>query len=296
MTVARDLHTDNIVLGAGEIYVDILGAGDALQGERYLGDSVGGTVSVTSERTTIQSGDGAVAQDLVDIVRSVSRTVGFTLHDISIENWRLFLIGTEDSRQIAASAVTDEQYSNLKKGLWYQVGAGGESPGGVGPLKKSAKTDFTGKTGSSGSTAAVIAWSTKLNTSGVREYFDFDGTSKLASPTLLIDVDAGRFQWLVADAAEGARLTYTPAEARTVKQAKATSEPEQLTCALRYIEDGTGARRNVYVRKCNLVPSGEMALKARDTEQQMAFTAAVQAPPAGWPSITIDDLPLSPES
>ena len=82
--------------------------------------------------------------------------------------------------------------------------------------------------------------------------------------------------------------------ARTVAQAKTDAAVRRITCALRYIEDAAAGRgRNVYVRKCSLVPGGETSLKSREAEQQMQFTATVQAAGGDWPDIVIDDAALT---
>ncbi len=276
MTISRDGHKNNVILGSGELYIDVLDANDGLTGERYLGDAVGATLSLATERTTIQSGTGQVAQDLVDVVRSVSRTLGFTIRDMSIDNWRAFIIG-EDAQtsdrevSVAASAVTDESWGDVKAGRSIQLGAKASNPSGVGAVGAATDSAGAGKT-------------------SVKS----DSTSVAQSGKWKLDEKAGRILFL--DDVSDVKVTYTPS-AKTVGRAIAGSEPKQLTCALRYIEDtASGKGRNVFVRKCVLVPGGEMALMSRETEQQMAFTATVQEPPTGWPSLVIDDLPLNPEA
>ena len=272
MTVARQEHESNVVLGAGEVYIDVLD-GDDLQGERYLGDSVGATLSLTTERTTIQSGDGQVARDLVDIVRSVSRTIGFTVRDMSIENWALFLIGVTDDEAVAASAGTTN-LGTVKKDRWYQLGRSASNPSGVGAVGAAADVAAAGKTSVMASTTSGGA-----------------AAATVQAANWELDEKAGRIKFLKD--LYRVVVAHTPKEARTVNQAKVDANTKQIVCALRYIEDAaSGMSRNVYVRKCTLVPAGEMQLKSRDTEQQMAFTATVAASPDAYPDITIDDLPI----
>ncbi len=273
MSLARSNHTTNTVLGAGEIYIDIHDDNGRTGKERYLGDSVGATLSVTSERTTIQSGDGAVAQDLVDIVRSVSRTFGFTLRDSSLANWALFLIGT-DKAGIAArtedgSEVADETFGAVKKGQTVQLGATALLPMGIGAIKNKP----TAKDGDSAVTAVNVETSAD----------DIDSSS-----VLLVDLENGRVTAL-ADVAN-LKVTYTPTKQAGTRRAEATAAASQITCSIRYLEDdpAAGKGRSVYISKCNLVPGGEAALKSRDTEQQMAFTATVQDPGGGNPAIVVD--------
>ena len=265
MTIARDEHTNNVVLGSGELYIDLLDSDDELTGERFLGDGVGATLSITTERTTIQSGTGQVAQDLVDVVRSVSRSIGFTVRDMSIDNWRVFLIGddaadADRSVAVAAAQVVDEGWGDMKAGMSIQLGSKSSNPSGVGAVGKTI-------TMKSNTTATPAANKWKL------------------------DATAGRIYFL-ADVAD-VKVTYSPVS-KTVNRAIAGTAPKQIVCAVRYIEDtGSGDGRNVYARKCVLVPNGEIALMSRDTEQQMAFTASIQPAPTGWPSVVIDNLALS---
>ena len=281
MSLARSNHTTNTVLGAGEIYIDIHDDDGRTGKERYLGDSVGATLSVTSERTTIQSGDGAVAQDLVDFVRSVSRTFGFTLRDSSVANWALFLIGKEADgiaeRTSDGSEVADETFGQVKKGETVQLGATAGNPMGVGRVKSKP----TAKNGDD----AIVATDIETSTDDIG-----------ASSKLLVDLASGRVTAL-ADIAD-LKVTYTPAGAAkgeadyqpATGRAQATTEAAQITCSIRYLEDdpAAGKGRNVYISKCNLAPGGEAALKSRDTEQQMAFTATVQDPGGGNPAIVVD--------
>jgi len=277
MTLARTEHNTNIVLGAGEIYFDRQDADGNYTGERYLGDSVGATLSLATERTTIQSGDGAVAQDLVDIVRSVSRTMGFTLRDSSIANWALFLIGDEETETIAAdAAIAEHSLGALKVGRWAQVGRTSTRPNGVGAINK---TGFVAKDGNTAIAANTIHYSDESGDPG-------------ADDKLLVDLKTGRVQALSADI--GNLKVACTAVGRKISRAKATADARRLEGALRYLEDDptAGKGRSVYVRKCNLAPGGEAALKSRDTEQQLAFTASVQDPTDDgdnkYPAISID--------
>lgn len=273
MTTARTQHTTNTVLGNGELYVDLFEDGAPTGAERYLGDSVAATISVTSERTTIQSGDGAVAQDLVDIVRSVSRSMGMTLRDSSLANWALFLIGETDSEAVAANEASTV-IAGMKVDRWYQLGQSADNPSGPGEINEVVKGKV--KIGASGAARAAIS---------DEDYVKLEFDLKLARVRLTAAGSGSNVDF---------EFAYTPSAARTVKQAKATTQASQLTCALRYIEDdpAAGSGRNVYIRKCNLVPGGESALKSRDTEHQLAFTATVQDPGDGYPAIVIDGKEL----
>ena len=122
-----DKRTDNILIGAGEVYLDIH-EGGAATGERYLGDAVGAELEVAAEETTVFSGSGPVARELTRIARSVTRTARLTLHDISLENLALFTVG--DVKRLGAAGHVSGEAAILRPGRWYQLG-GADRPAGV---------------------------------------------------------------------------------------------------------------------------------------------------------------------
>lgn len=276
MATARETHTENVVLGAGEIFLDLYdNDGNPTGAERYLGDSIGATISLTTERTTIQSGDGAVARDLVDVVRSVSRTLGFTVHDSSIANWNLFILGEADEAAVAATEATTV-IPGMKVDHWYQLGQSADNPSGPGAIDEVVKEKV--KAGATGANRIGLTDDT--------EFAKLEFDLRTARVMLKEGLSTNRVDL---------EFAYTPSAARTIAQAKATAAASQVTCALRYVEVEPIAGnqgRNVYARKCNLIPGGEAALKSRDTEQQLAFTANVLDPGStdGYPPLVIDGI------
>ncbi len=278
---ARELHAENIVLGAGEIFIDVYKNGAPTGGERYVGDSPGATISVTTERTTIQSSDGAVSRDLVDKVRSVSRSIGFTLQDASIANWALFLIGETEERT-AIAAVDSDGAVGAVTGLipaksWAPiVDANGTEIGPITLMKATAGA-------SKGQIDATAV--TKGTEAGVA------ATAAAAGTDYEFDERTGRI-FNKLDAATSFKVAKGTTAGRTVTRAKVSATAKETICSIRYVEDPTeGAEaRNVFAKECNLVPSGEAALKSRDTPQQFAFTATVLDPGGAEPALTIDGV------
>lgn len=130
MTQARERHTDNIVVGAGEVHLDLFDAAGAKTGERYLGDCAGATLAVTTEETRIFSGTGAVATELVTIARQVTREIRLTLHDMSLENMALFVIGDT----VKPAAVANEAFA-VEPDKSYQLGVSPDNPAGYSRLR-----------------------------------------------------------------------------------------------------------------------------------------------------------------
>ena len=271
MTMARDGHTDNILIGAGELYLERYASGAAQPsgGERYLGDSVSAAIAVTTQRARVDSGDGPIARPLVDIVRSVERTLTFTLHDASVDNFGLYIM--DDGAATADTAVkvaAAHVVGPLDIGAWYQIGASAALPGGLGKLK--TNTDITVKKSTNGQGG---------------------GDAAVAGTDYELDPEAGRIRTIHSSATYLHLPEITAAALR--ERTKASSRASQIVCALRYIEDSrAGYGRNIYIRKCVLGPTGSAALKSPDTEQRFEFTAVAGAPGGDWPQIAIDGVPV----
>ena len=276
MTTASERHTNNIVIGSGEVFIDLIKDGE-YTGERYLGDSASAALSVATERIQVFSGDGPTAQKLVDSVRQITHSFALTVRDVSAENLALFVAGDTSQRAQAATAVTDETFQ-VRRGRWYQLGApSATSPGGVTAI---AETGFAVSVGDdvAGAVAATAIAATD------------------ADANYAVDYARGRFQILpdAPDIADGkyVAVDYTPA-ARDLAEVK-VGAASAIEGAFRYIESvaipGRGKGRNFYARLCSIGGGGEFALKSRDGEQQIALTAEVQEPTDGWPRLLIDGV------
>lgn len=290
MTIARDSHTNNIVIGAGEVYFDEEDAAGNLTGERYLGDSIAATIGATSERTTILSGDGAVAERLVDAVRSIDRTIGFTLHDMSLENWDLFIFGAgvSDSAAVQAARVAGANAWAIaapRADRWYQIGATPENPAGVGAVKDTTADGKNPGVHDAGADAVIITTEAAAPAAG----------NTVPRGDYELDWEAGRIRVLKAPAAgTGWYVHYKPEKALAAgaRRIARTGTIRQRRGAVRYIETpASGKGRNVYARRVVLGPAGEATLKSRDTEQQLAFTGAISAAPGGLADLLIDGEP-----
>ena len=80
-------HRPIIQLGAGALFIDRYTDNGNIRGaEMYIGDTVAASISATVERTTVYSGDGAVASKLIDRVRRIDRTMSITAQDATLGN------------------------------------------------------------------------------------------------------------------------------------------------------------------------------------------------------------------
>ena len=263
MSAAIDRHANNVVIGAGEFYIDLYDADDKLTGERYAGDTVAASLTVTTERATVFSGDGAVSTRLVDIARSISRTLTLTLHDISPDNLALFVAADADTASDTAAAVVDEEIT-VRRGRWYQLGVSAAKPGGVGAV--SATPADTTVTNPAATTIYTAGNDYTLDAGRGRLYIE-PGSNIANGDTIKVD--------------------YTPVAATrgTVR----VSQLKQVRAAVRYLETArAGMGRDYYARHCSVTAGGEMALKSADSEQQIQLTCEILEPTDGWPALTID--------
>ena len=284
-----DQRTDNIVIGAGEVYLD-LHEGGAPTGERYLGDAVGAALEITSEETTVFSGSGPVARELARIARSVSRTVTLTLHDISLENLALFTMGA--MKHIAAASPVSGEPAVFRPGRWYQLG-GAARPAGVLSLTTPASKAAAINAVTVASTAQAPV--TAAQAIAARR---FGAGETEQTGQYIVDYARARIFWLPADhalhqpkagiqAGTALAIDYTPDDAA---RDQVQGVLGQLIGAFRYIEDSAEGRgRNIYAPRCSIQPAGGLTLlDGRSSEQQIRLAVSMLEPGGGRPALYID--------
>ena len=286
-----ETRQNNILIGAGEVYIDLFDADGGSTGERYLGDSVGATLAIATEEATVFSGDGAIATELSRVTRTITRTVNLTLHDISLENLGLFTVA-----DVAASpdvAAMDETLSiKLQPGRWHQLG-GSTNAAGVAQLAMPADK-------AAAVAAVAVALKAAPNTAAVQAVAvdRFAAGEAETKGQYIVDYARARIYIVPADhalyaaggPAVGSAVTVTydvPADAGRKQVRTAT---KQLKAAFRYIEDpADGTGRNVYAPDCIILPGGDLTLKdGRSTEQQIALAVAMLEPGGDLHALYID--------
>ena len=131
-------HKPIIQLGAGALFIDrYTDNGDTRGAEMYIGDTIAASVSATVERTTVYSGDGAVASKLVDRVRQIDRSMAITVQDATLDNFALFMMADRPKQEAAGSSAADfitvvRVPENVSDRHYFQLGAGdlGSTPAG----------------------------------------------------------------------------------------------------------------------------------------------------------------------
>ena len=295
MSAISDRHSDNILLGSGHLFIDVLSADGARTGERYLGDAVGATLAVESERVQVFSGSGPVARQLVNKVRSLTRRLSATLHDVSMENLALF-VGAGDAVGAETDAADriddgDAEALTVRKERWYQLGVSAARPAGLRAVAVGTPTWTPGDgTLNDADNAVIVTTGAVAPNSGAGT-----GTKNILAPgtDYAVDAASGRIYIVpgggIADDAT-IYVHYTPVAAAARPQVATPATPQDVRAAVRYIEEtATGRGRNLYAPLCSVAASGELALMSRETEQQIQIAAEILEPGGGKAALLIDE-------
>lgn len=289
MSAISDRHSDNILLGSGHLFIDVLGADGARTGERYLGDAVGATLAVESERVQVFSGSGPVARQLVNKVRSLTRRLSATLHDVSMENLALFVgagdaVGAETDAAARLAGATAEALT-VKRGRWYQLGVSAARPAGLRAVQDATAAGKTAGAHDAGAAALILTTAAAAAAAG---------NTVARATNYAVDTANGRLYILpkAADIDDGDTIYvhYTPVAATARPQVTTPATPQDVRAAVRYIEEtATGRGRNLYAPLCSVAASGELALMSRETEQQIQIAAEILEPGGGKAALLIDE-------
>ena len=287
-------HKPIIQLGAGALFIDrYTDNGDVRGAEMYIGDTTAASVSATVERTTVYSGDGAVATKLVDRVRQIDRTMSITVQDATLDNFALFMMADRPEKVAATAGSRDvvtviRVPGHVTERDYFQLGAGslGATPAGrpkftlgANPL---APAGFKHRALRSNG-GAFVSFSTGI----VAADFDLDAeTGRIRFTSAGITKVGGK---QVEITIKKDKVTQLPAFDRVTVGA----EVKQIRVAVRYIEDSDPGMegRNIYIPRATLSPAGEAALKSRDTPQQFPLQLAIEAPGGGLDQMYIDGVP-----
>lgn len=270
MSRATDRQTNNIVIGAGECFIDLLNASEVGAGERYLGDSPGGTLRVESEETEVIAGDGAVPRKLASVVTNINRSFEIQLQDLSPDNLALFLYGTASTQVDEQTVVARAQSTalNVKQGHWYQIGKSDSKPTGYAAVKKAPFNAYS-QQGVGGTTYTATTFHADGRVNEVGDYtLDHEHGRIYIEPGKRIANESDIF------------MAYTSV-ARTVNTVVANLS-QQVKASFRYIESAVqGHGNNYYVPVASVRPAGDLALKDRASPQSMTLNLEVLQPANG---------------
>ena len=236
-------HSNNVVLGAGRIYF-ATETSSTVEGTAftYLGDTPGFTIGGTAEQIVVDSSDTPVAEELVRIVKKVSRESTVTLRDISPSNLALFMMGSSDTATQATGAVTGT-LTAVTKGKYYKLGGDDVQ-------------DVTVATG------GIVLGATA------------SGTPLTVTTDYQLDLAQSMIYFTTGGSATGT-IHYTLAKvATTWTHAQSAAAPVYGT--LLFVSDNTvGNDVRVKISRCSLAPNGEAQFKSRDNAMELAMTLGI---------------------
>jgi hypothetical protein len=253
-------HSNNIVLGAGRIFF-ATETSSTTEGTAYtyLGDTPGFTIGGTSEELTVDSSDTPVAEELVRIVKKVSRQSTVTLRDISPSNLALFFMGTNSS--VTQTTGSGSTAITMQKGKYYKIGGDDVQDITVG----------TGGVHQGNATGAVIASATGTN-------WQYDATH-------------GLIYFPTGTAATTGTVTVVYAKTASTWD-KAITAASPVYGSLLFVADNTvGDNVRLKISRCTLAPNGEAAFKSRDNAMELAMTLGILTRDSSTPQIEVWGAP-----
>lgn len=247
----------------GRVYFNPINpATDAYLGEIYLGNCPSFGISIETEKAEHYSSETGLREKDASVVLEVKRSGSLTCDNMSADNVALFLSGTSAAITQASGSVVDEVI-NVVPGRYYQLGQTSGNPVGVRDVS-----------------AVVVSSNDGL-------------TTYVAGTDYNLDADRGRLQILSTGTivAGNIKVDYTKAAASwTGIRSGASGE---LLGALRVVSDNaTGIKRDFFMPRVSMVPSGDLPVIAEGTDfSQMQFDADVLKP-ANAEAIYVDGLPV----
>lgn len=243
-------EAQNIVLGAGFLYFAEEDAnGNTSRHERYMGDTPGFELAVSSQNLEVFSSDDPIAEKIRDITTQVNRSATITARNVSGANLALFLIGDVDSVSQGASSVTDESITGVKLEHWIQLGLTASDPIGARNVSNVVVTDSAGTT----TYVEGTDYEVDLDEGAL---FIKKGGSITDGQDILVDYDkaAVSYERIITSATTGAkkgRLRYRAANTE-------------------------GENRSLVIPRAVVRPDGTISWKSRDTVQQITYAVGFE--------------------
>lgn len=256
--------TKNIVLGAGYIYFDPEDSAGALTGQKYVAETDGFSLNLSTEKTEIDSSDTPVAETLVSLVKKVTRAGTLVTKNMSDDVFEWFIQGGQSTVTQTTTPVAAEAVAAVQQGRYYQLGASTSNPTGVKNISVTSVED------SGGGTPYTVTTDYVVNAEEGRIYIVIGGG--IADDTD-IEVD------------------YTPVANTRVRVASSGDGAQRG--ALYFRGDNTnGENREVYIPQCELGANGDLAFKDRDNAMTATFDLNILTR-TGYAQVYVDGVPVS---
>lgn len=238
-------------------------ATDEFLGEIYLGNCPSMGISIETEKAEHYSSETGLREKDASVVLEVKRSGALQCDNMSGSNVSLFLSGTTGTVTQASGSVTDEVISVLP-GRYYQLGLAPSTPVGARKVSTVVVKDSTGT------------------------------TTYVAGTDYMLDADRGRLQILATGTIVAGNIKASYAKAAVTWEGIRSGSSGELLGALRIVSDNaTGDKRDFYMPRVSLVPSGELPVIAEGTDfASMQFDADILKP-ANGEAIYVDGMPLA---
>ena len=249
-------HSNSIVLGAGRLFFAVESS-STTEGTAftYLGDTPGFTIGGSVEEITVDSSDTPVAEELVRIVKKVSRQSTLTLRDISPSNLALFFMGSATGATQAtgsgSTAIT------MAKGKYYKIGG----------------DDVMDVTVGTGGVHQGTATGTAVAASGGKNWE--------------VDLLQGMIYFPTGTAMTAGAVTVVYGKTASA-WTKVSTAASPVYGSLLFLADNTvGDNTRMKISRCSLAPSGEAQFKSRDNAMELAMTLGILTRDSTTPQIEL---------
>lgn len=259
MALPLNTHTNNYIFGRGKVYVDLFDTNGALQGERFMGNCPGFTLSVSTDQFEHFSSTGGLRKKDLSVVTQITFAGKITCDDVSVENLALFLGGDISTVTHTATPVTGEAHT-VNAGYEYQLGASGANPMGVKNVGSVTIKDAT------------------------------EVTTYVLNTDYKLDTATGRFSVIAGGAITNGSIIhagYTPV-AGSLKRVS-TGDSGSLYGAIRFIADNAvGENRDCYIASAALASSGDLPFITDNDLASFELSIGVNEKDSSTPQIIID--------
>lgn len=232
-------HVKNeYLIARGRVYFDPYDANEQLTGEIPLGNCPGINISISTEKAEHYSSEEGLREKDGSWNLQVDRTGTVNCDNFSPSNAALWLSGTHEKKEQAATPVTNEARTVIQ-GRQYQLGATAGNPLGVRNV-----------------TAITVKSPDGVTTYDAGTHYN-------------VDTETGRVQIIARETggipAGLVHFGYTPVAG--VYDAVKSGGKAELQGALRVVSsNATGGNRDWYLPKVTLTPNGDLALIAEGTD------------------------------
>jgi hypothetical protein len=257
-------NNPNITLGAGRIFFAVESS-STTEGSAWslIGETPGFEIGGASEILTVDSSDTPVAEELVRIVKKVSRESTMTIRDIKPENLALFLMGTATG--VTQATGTANTTISMTKGKYYKVGG-------------DDVMDITVVTGSGVKQGTASGAAIPRTTTGGGINWELDNDNAII--------------YLPTGSAATTGNIYIAYSKVATTWDKVSTGTSPVFGSLLFIADNTvGENYRLKISRCQLSPNGNAAFKSRDNPMELSLSINILTRDSNTPQVEMWSAP-----